>query len=68
MSTQTYTNTVEIIECGECGVTFGLTEEYLKQRRKDHVTWYCPNGHKRYYNADKETCQQHYNEVRKGRR
>lgn len=34
-------------ECGECGVVFGLAEDYEQRRRNDGKTWYCPNGHPR---------------------
>lgn len=49
MTTQLFTGTLTVMECGECGVTFGLTEEFIKQRQADHRIWYCPNGHNRYY-------------------
>ena len=49
MSTQTYTGTLTVIECGECGVTFGMTDEFIAQRQSDHRSFYCPNGHNRYY-------------------
>lgn len=32
-------------ECPVCSVDYGLGEVFLKQRREDHATWYCPNGH-----------------------
>lgn len=34
-----------------CGVTFALDESYRHARQQDHKTWYCPNGHSRYYPA-----------------
>lgn len=42
---------VKLIEvvCGECGCAFGMTEHYIDCRRRDHRTWYCPNGHARAY-------------------
>jgi len=46
-----------VIPCGECGVLFALTDDFIKERRKDHQTWYCPNGHSRYYPQDNETEQ-----------
>lgn len=49
MSTQIHTSVLTVIECGECGITFGMTEEFIKQRRADHHSFYCPNGHSRYY-------------------
>ena len=49
MSTQTHTATLVAIECGECGVTFAATETFIAARRADHRTFYCVNGHSRYY-------------------
>lgn len=37
------------IECGNCGVLFGLEAEYQRKRRSDRKTWYCPNGCARAY-------------------
>jgi uncharacterized Zn finger protein (UPF0148 family) len=54
-------NTIEVIEtystihCGECGVPFALNDEFIRERRKDHKTWYCPNGHARAYLGKNET-------------
>lgn len=47
--TQTYIATVTVIECGKCGVAFGMTEDFIRERKRDKRTWYCPNGHPRYY-------------------
>lgn len=57
--TVSFTKTLSIITCSatRCGVTFALDDEYIADRRKDHVTWYCPNGHPRHYpakNAEEE--------------
>jgi hypothetical protein len=41
--------TCSVIECGECGVVFALSDEFMDQRKQDHRTWYCPNGHQRHY-------------------
>lgn len=37
------------MQCGECGVTFAMTETFRGERKRDHNTWYCPNGHARHY-------------------
>jgi hypothetical protein len=57
MSVQEYVGTLTIVECGAagCGVTFGLTGDYVARRRADHVTFYCPNGHPRHYPHESET-------------
>ena len=48
-STLDYVETLELIHCGECGVPFGMSDAFIEERRKDHRTWYCPNGHPRHY-------------------
>ena len=47
---------VEIIteECCSCGVIFGLTDYFKKERLKDHRLFYCPNGHNQHYTAESE--------------
>jgi hypothetical protein len=40
---------LELVTCSECGVSFGLPTTWLTGRRSDHKTWYCPNGHTRYF-------------------
>lgn len=37
-----------------CGVLFAMTEEFVRERRKDHQWWYCPNGHRQHYSGDNE--------------
>jgi hypothetical protein len=45
-----------VIECNHegCGVIFGMTKTFQDARRKDHKTWYCPNGHARHYPGESE--------------
>lgn len=40
---------LELMTCSECGVSFGLPTNWIEGRRSDHKTWYCPNGHQRYF-------------------
>lgn len=37
-----------------CGVVFALTVEHNKRLRETHNAFYCPNGHKQWYNAKSE--------------
>lgn len=46
MATRVDLELVEI-ECGECGIWFGMSNHYIDNRKRDHRTWYCPNGHGR---------------------
>jgi hypothetical protein len=41
--------TYSTILCSNCGVSFALSEAYIRARREDHKTWYCPNGCTRFY-------------------
>jgi hypothetical protein len=38
-----------IVTCSACGVHFGMLADYQERRRKDHKSFYCPNGHSQYY-------------------
>lgn len=51
MTTTYVRTTIVAITCnaGGCGLVFGLDEEFIKARQRDHATWYCPNGHPRYW-------------------
>jgi hypothetical protein len=55
MNTQTYTGTLVVVSCGKCDSIFGMTREFYDLRRRDHQTWYCPNGHPRVYNGPSES-------------
>ena len=46
--------TLRIVECGECGVAFGMTSLFYDKRREDHRGWWCPNGHQRHYAAESD--------------
>lgn len=39
-------------ECCSCGVLFGMTQEFKKERLQDHRNFYCPNGHHQHYTAE----------------
>ena len=53
-STITESITIEAVSCGECGIHFGMPEWYVKARKSDHRTWYCPNGHGRAYRGESD--------------
>lgn len=50
--TETISLTFEINRCASCDVHFGMTERFIAARRKDHKTFYCPNGHSLAYSAE----------------
>lgn len=43
--------------CGECGIVFFVPDWWQKERRNDHKSWYCPNGHCRVFKAESEAEQ-----------
>lgn len=55
--------------CSECGIAFGVPNSFIEERRKDHNSFYCPNGHSRYFPAKtneellKEKLQRSSNEL-----
>lgn len=48
-TTFTMKGVMVIEDCIKCGVPFAVTQEYQNRRKKDHGTFYCPNGHSMYY-------------------
>lgn len=46
--------TFEVCECTVCGVSYGMTVNYRNSRRRDHKTWYCPNGDSQYFPGESE--------------
>lgn len=40
---------IEAIRCGECGLHFGIDADYLDELRRNAKTFYCPNGHSRWF-------------------
>ena len=53
MSTMTYTNTLTIIECGDCHIPFAIPDNLYRARLKDGRDFHCPNGHAiHYYETD----------------
>ena len=46
---------IERVDCANCGLTFGVSAEFIRKRRDDHVGFWCPNGHSNYYPQQNET-------------
>ena len=49
---KTITVAFEILVCDCCQIKFGAPSGFDAARRKDHKTFYCPNGCERYYPQD----------------
>lgn len=45
------TLTFTVLECSGCGIGFAMSEQFEKERRRDHKYFYCPNGHSQYFPA-----------------
>lgn len=44
-TTVIHTETLEVYDCANCGITFGVPQEWDTERRADGRGFYCPNGH-----------------------
>lgn len=40
---------METIECGNCGIVFGVPHQWLKDKRDSGGGFHCPNGHPRIF-------------------
>lgn len=51
MSAQVIYQQVSLVvrNCPECGIPYAVPDYFIPQRQKDHKTFYCPNGHQRYF-------------------
>lgn len=48
------TTTFEVDTCAECAIQFAYPTKFQQERRKDHRTFYCPNGHPLVFKAETE--------------
>ena len=39
----------EEITCSECGITFGVPDAWIRDKRENGNAFYCPNGHEQYF-------------------
>lgn len=60
MATITVGTTMATIDCANCAMTFAVPKRFEDDRRRDHRTFWCPNGHSNYYAAlsDEEKLRQ----------
>ncbi len=49
MGTTTYTTTLDLFYCSQCGVPFGLEANFEHRARSKRTTFYCPNGHSQWF-------------------
>ena len=43
--TYTYSTTLEVTTCGNCGIPFAIPRNLYRERLDDGESFYCPNGH-----------------------
>ena len=48
------TEIINALACAHCGMLFGITADFETRRRKDHQSFYCPNGHTQSYRGENE--------------
>ena len=46
--------------CTQCGTVYAVLQQYINERRDDHKTFYCPNGHGQHFPqmSDEEKLQE----------
>lgn len=54
METTYYTITLNKISCCNCGLVFGIEEQFNSRCRETHQWFYCPNGHPQRYPQETE--------------
>jgi hypothetical protein len=53
-STLVFEETFEVYTCCHpaCGIRFAMSAAYVRDRRKDHQWWHCPNGHLQHFDQE----------------
>ena len=54
MAVFTEVTTFTVVHCWNCGVPFGITDDFERRRRQDHQGFACPTGHWNYYSQKSE--------------
>jgi hypothetical protein len=49
-----YSKTMYVMSCCNCGIEFGVPDDWDSERREDHKSFYCPNGHPQSYQGKTE--------------
>lgn len=65
MAEVSFTQTLTVVDCAQCGVQFAITKDYEQRRRRDHESFYCPAGHSNAYQtlSDVEKAQRETREA-----
>jgi hypothetical protein len=54
MSSFMVAETIHTLQCADCTMTFGVPRRFEEDRRKDHKTFFCPNGHTNVFSGESE--------------
>jgi len=54
MNTLTYTDTLTVIECGSCHISFAVPGDFDRDRRRDKKLFSCPSGCRISYLGERE--------------
>lgn len=46
--------TLEVIECARCCISFAMPSRFTQARRDDHANFFCPSGHPNVFQAKSE--------------
>ena len=46
--------TLARMECGGCGISYAVPQAWLKDRKRNHETFYCPNGCPRHFPGESD--------------
>lgn len=52
MSTMTYTGTLAVEECCNCGMMFAIPEDFRARKLRNRSDFYCPAGHPQHFMAE----------------
>lgn len=42
------------LTCATCGLRYAADTQWVRDRREDHLTFYCPNGHSQWFPGETE--------------
>ncbi len=50
---------LETESCYKCGIVFAMPADFVRKRRDDNQTFYCPSGHGQIYSTNQLTKLRH---------
>lgn len=43
------TEVLEVVQCASCAIKYAIPRKFVSERRDDHKSFYCPNGHSQWF-------------------